>query len=72
MFAFGGGTKGGEVYGDWPGLSPDQLYEGRDLAMTMDFRDVLGELVTGHFGGASVAKVFPGFATSKFRGILSV
>ena len=72
MFAFGGGVRGGKVYGDWPGLAPDQLYQQRDLAMTTDFRDVLGELVTGHLGGAQVAKVFPGYTAPKFRGIISV
>jgi len=71
MFAFGGSVKGGKVYGDWPGLQPDQLYQQRDLAMTTDFRDVLGELVTRQ-GGTPVAKVFPGYAAPKFRGILSV
>jgi len=71
MFAFGGSVKGGKVYGDWPGLQPDQLYQQRDLAMTTDFRDILGELVTRH-GGTPVAKVFPGYAAPKFRGILSV
>ncbi|MEO5923526.1 MAG: DUF1501 domain-containing protein [Bryobacteraceae bacterium] len=72
MFAFGGGVKGGKVYGDWPGLAPDQLYQQRDLAMTTDFRDVLGELVTRHLGGSPVAKVFPGYSDPKFRGILTV
>ena len=42
MFVMGGGVKGGKVYGKWPGLENEQLYEGRDLALTTDFRDVLG------------------------------
>ena len=67
MLAFGGGVKGG-IYGDWPGLAPEQLYEGRDLAATTDFRDVLGELVTRH-GGAPLASVFPGYVSPRFRGI---
>ncbi|MEO8097746.1 MAG: DUF1501 domain-containing protein [Acidobacteriota bacterium] len=71
MFAFGAGVKGGKLYGDWPGLQPEQLYQGRDLAMTTDFRDVLGELVTRHLGGASIAKVFPGYAGAKYRGLIS-
>ena len=45
MFVMGGAVKGGKVYGKWPGLEKEQLYEGRDLALTTDFRDVLGELV---------------------------
>jgi uncharacterized protein (DUF1501 family) len=68
MLAFGGDVKGGKIYGDWPGLAPEQLYEGRDLAATTDFRDVLGELVTSR-GGAPLNAVFPGYASPRFRGI---
>ena len=50
MFVMGGDVKGGKVYGKWPGLEREQLYEGRDLALTTDFRDVLGELVSRHTG----------------------
>src|SRR6185436_195785 len=42
MFVIGGSVKGGRVYGKWPGLGPEQCYEGRDLAVTTDFRDVFG------------------------------
>ena len=42
MFVVGNGVRGGKVYGQWPGLKGDQLYEGRDLALTTDFRDVFG------------------------------
>jgi uncharacterized protein (DUF1501 family) len=61
MFALGGPVKGGKVYGKWPGLEKDQLYEGRDLALTTDFRDVLGELVSRHVGNGNVKAVFPGY-----------
>src|SRR4029453_16073113 len=44
----GGGVRGGRVYGTWPGLSVDKRHEGRDLAVTTDFRDVFGEIVTRH------------------------
>ena len=70
MFAFGGGIKGGKVYGDWPGLEPEQLYENRDLNLTTDFRDVLGELVTRHLGNKNMATVFPGYDQPKFRGLM--
>ena len=43
-FALGGPVKGGKVYGKWPGLEKEQLFEGRDLAVTTDFRQVLSEL----------------------------
>jgi uncharacterized protein (DUF1501 family) len=61
MLAFGGDIRGGKVYGDWPGMAEDQLYEQRDLAVTTDFRDVLGELVARHMGTPSVKGVFPGY-----------
>jgi uncharacterized protein (DUF1501 family) len=61
MFAMGGALKGGKVYGKWPGLEKEQLYEGRDLAVTTDFRDVLGELVARHVGNGNVQAVFPGY-----------
>jgi uncharacterized protein (DUF1501 family) len=70
MFAFGGGIKGGKVYGDWPGLEPEQLYENRDLNLTTDFRDVLGELVTRQLGNKSMTTVFPGYEQPKFRGLI--
>ena len=69
MFVMGGGVKGGKVYGQWPGLETEQLYEGRDLALTTDFRDVLGELVGAHAGNRNLNQVFPGY-TPKPRGIL--
>ena len=68
MFVFGGPVKGGKVYGRWPGLESHQLYEGRDLAMTTDFRRVLGEAVAEHLGNTKLETVFPGFGSeaSKF------
>jgi uncharacterized protein (DUF1501 family) len=74
MFVIGGSVKGGEVYGKWPGLAVNDRYEGRDLAVTTDFRDVFGEVVTTHLGAnaATAAKVFPGYAIEprRFRGVL--
>jgi len=72
MFAFGGAIRGGKVYGEWPGLAPEQLYENRDLALTTDFRDVLGELVVKHLGNGQLAGVFPGYTQPKFRGLIMV
>ncbi len=71
MFAFGGNIQGGKVYGDWPGMSPEKLYEERDLNVTTDFRDVLGELVQGHLGNRQLPGVFPGYSMPRFRGLLS-
>ncbi|HMD32248.1 MAG TPA: DUF1501 domain-containing protein [Candidatus Acidoferrales bacterium] len=61
MFAFGGDVRGGKVYGRWPGLDRAHLYEGRDLAVTTDFRAVLGEVVSRHLGTTDMSFVFPGF-----------
>jgi len=61
MFVMGGPVQGGKVYGRWPGLDASQLYEGRDLAVTSDFRRVLGEAVYTHLGNHRLAQVFPGF-----------
>ncbi len=71
MLVVGGDIKGGKVYGDWPGMAQEQLYENRDLNLTTDFRDVLGELVTRHLGNRQIASVFPGFADPKFRGLIA-
>jgi uncharacterized protein (DUF1501 family) len=61
MFVLGGPVKGGRVYGRWPGLDPSQLYEGRDLAVTTDFRLVLSEVVSRYLGNKDLKEVFPGF-----------
>jgi uncharacterized protein (DUF1501 family) len=61
MFVLGGPVKGGKVYGRWPGLDQSQLYESRDLMLTTDFRQVLGEAVMRHMGNKDLATVFPGF-----------
>jgi uncharacterized protein (DUF1501 family) len=61
MFVLGGPVKGGKVYGRWPGLDQSQLYEGRDLALTTDFRQVIGEAVARHMGDKNLANVFPGY-----------
>ncbi len=73
MFVMGGPVKGGKVYGRWPGLDQSQLYEGRDLALTTDFRQVLGEAVYWHLGNKSLNEVFPGFEnqTGKFLRLLA-
>src|SRR5437764_10679963 len=64
MFVMGRPVRGGRVYGKWPGLAPEQLYEGRDLALTTDFRRVLGEGVYRHLGNQKLDVVFPGFESS--------
>ena len=60
----GGNVRGGRVYGRWPGLGPDQLYEGRDLALTTDFRSVFAEVAERHMGATRSELLFPGFRQS--------
>jgi uncharacterized protein (DUF1501 family) len=60
MFVLGGSVKGGKVYGKWPGLSDGQLNEGRDLTVTTDFRNVLGEAAFKTLGSRNMEAVFPG------------
>jgi uncharacterized protein (DUF1501 family) len=67
MFVMGGPVKGGKVYGRWPGLAVAQRHEGRDLAVTTDFRDVFAEIAVRHLGVTDLPAVFPGFAVSSTR-----
>jgi uncharacterized protein (DUF1501 family) len=60
MFVLGANVRGGKVYGRWPGLANEQLNEGRDLALTTDYRQVLGEVVTKTIGATNLDQVFPG------------
>lgn len=72
MLALGGSVKGGRILGDWPGLERELLYQGRDLAVTTDFRDVFSEVVSGHLGAAHLDRIFPGYDgdPARYRGIL--
>jgi uncharacterized protein (DUF1501 family) len=73
MMVIGGGVRGGRVYGKWPGLAVDRRYEGRDLAVTTDFRDVFGEIVVRHLGVADPRAIFPGYQmqASRFPGLFA-
>ena len=72
MFVLGGGVKGGRVYGKWPGLNDHQLNEGRDLALTTDFRSVVGEILVRHLDVKDLGPVFPGFDNDprRFTGLI--
>jgi uncharacterized protein (DUF1501 family) len=69
-FVLGGPVRGGRVHGRWPGLSPSALYEGRDLALTTDYRDLVAEILTGHLAAKDLKRVFPGFTPGKTPGVL--
>ena len=61
MIIGGQHVRGGKVYGRWPGLAREQRYDGRDLAVTTDFRSVFAEVVRGHLGVTDTRAIFPGF-----------
>jgi len=69
-FVLGGPVRGGKVHGRWPGLSPEALFEERDLALTTDFRDLLGEILAGHMGAQDLGRVFPGHVPGRGPGVL--
>ena len=72
MLVLGNSVKGGKVYGDWKGLTSDQLNEGRDLVVTTDFRDVFAEVAAKHLGSKDLNSLFPKYNVSRanFRGFL--
>jgi uncharacterized protein (DUF1501 family) len=67
-------VRGGKIYGKWPGLSDEQLHEGRDLAITTDFRQVLGEAAYKTLGAKDLELVFPGaqLKSKNFLNLVSV
>ena len=66
MFVIGGGVRGGKVHGAWPGLEREQLHEGRDLALTTDFRAVFSGVLSKHLGATNLTSVFPGYDGKPF------
>ncbi len=73
MLVLGGPVNGGKVLGKWPGLDPAQRFEGRDVAVTTDFRDLFAELLTRHLGATALSAIFPGFTAdpARFPGAIS-
>ncbi len=67
MLVMGGPVHGGKVLGKWPGLDPESRFEGRDVAVTTDFRDLFAEILARHLGATDLAAIFPGFAPDPQR-----
>ena len=67
MLVLGGPVNGGRVLGKWPGLDPAQRFEGRDVAVTTDFRDLFAELLARHLGARDLSAIFPGFVADSER-----
>ena len=47
-YLLGGAVRGGRVVADWPGLSPQRLYQNRDLEPTLDLHSVMKGLLAEH------------------------
>jgi uncharacterized protein (DUF1501 family) len=69
MMVLGGGVAGGQVAGKWPGLEPEQRFEGRDLAVTTDFRDLFAEVSAHSLGARDFSRIFPSY-TPRFPGVM--
>lgn len=67
MLVLGGDTRGGRILGRWPGLAAAERFEGRDLAVTTDFRDLFGEVLVRHLGDTDLASVFPRYRSEEKR-----
>ena len=68
MFVMGGsvdGRPGDDASGR--GSAPAQLYQQQDLQVTIDYRDILAEIVSRRLGNTQLDVVFPGY-TPTFRG----
>jgi uncharacterized protein (DUF1501 family) len=70
LFVIGGHVQGHKVHGRWPGLAPEQLNEGRDLALTTDFRAVFAEVARKHLGASRTDALFPGFTGTTAVGVV--
>jgi uncharacterized protein (DUF1501 family) len=68
IFVAGGGVNGGRVYTEWPGLAPEFRSDG-DLAITIDWRDILAEVVTKRLLNPNLNAVFPGYSPT-YRGVV--
>jgi len=67
MLALGGPVNGGKVLGRWPGLDTANRFEGRDVAVTTDFRDLFAEALARHLGARDLQPVFPGYTPDPTR-----
>lgn len=67
MWLLGGGVRGGQVHGKWDGLDAKRLYQGRDLTVTTDFRDVYAAALAGVHGFEAPKDFFPAHKVGKLK-----
>jgi uncharacterized protein (DUF1501 family) len=70
MLVLGGNVNGGKLYGKWPGLQADQLYDRADLAVTTDYRAVISEILRYRMKNDQLGVVFPGFKLAQPMGLV--
>jgi uncharacterized protein (DUF1501 family) len=71
MLVLGGGVRGGRVYGRWPGLARERLFEGRDVAVTTDFRALFAEVAGRHLAIRDATALFPGWSGGAAVGVMA-
>jgi uncharacterized protein (DUF1501 family) len=72
MMVIGDDVNGGQNFGTWPGLAPEQLDQGMDLDVTTDFRDVLASVLVKHGAGGALPAVFPNYKANVLQGLFRV
>ena len=74
IWVLGDKVKGGKIYGEWPGLSESALYQGRDLAVTTDFRSAIASVLTQHLqlSKSNLDLIFPGYSANNLLGLFKV
>lgn len=70
MLLLGGNVNGGKLYGKWPGLANNQLYDRADLAVTTDYRAVIGEVLRYRMKNNQLDVVFPKFKLEQPMGLV--
>ena len=68
MFLLGGSIAGGQVISNWPGLEKENLVGPGDLAITIDYRDVLAEILTKRLNNPALGEIFPGYENMRCPG----
>jgi len=60
----------GGLHGAFPGLAPNQLFEGVDLEVTTDYRQVLSEVLIKRLGNRCIGEIFPGYTGYEALGVV--
>lgn len=67
MLVMGGGVNGGQLYGAWPGLGPDELYQKADVWAQTDYRTIFSEVPLKRFHNDQIHQIFPGFTEEQYQ-----